>query len=149
MDLINIFGVIIIVLMLLPNVVYARRFKGVENKCKNKVVNLLEQVGRYGSMFFMVFNVGIPGFGYSSVESYFLWFIATFLLLLAYWIGWFFYFKSPGLVYAMALAVIPSLIFLFTAMVQRHYLMLIFVVIFSVAHIYITYANNIQNKLGL
>ena len=33
--------------------------KNQENKCTNKLMNLVEQIGRYGSMFLMVFNIGL------------------------------------------------------------------------------------------
>ena len=51
---INLFGFIIVVIMLIPNIIYGIKFKGLENKCTNKAMNIIEQVGRYGSMALMV-----------------------------------------------------------------------------------------------
>ena len=51
---INIFGFIVIILMLLPNLIYAFYYRGQENKVVNKGMNLMEQIGRYASMFLMV-----------------------------------------------------------------------------------------------
>lgn len=51
---INLFGFIIVVIMLIPNIIYGIKFKGLENKCTNKAMNVIEQAGRYGSMALMV-----------------------------------------------------------------------------------------------
>ena len=45
---INVFGAIIVVLMLVPNVVYALKNRGEENRCTNRWMNLLEQIGQIG-----------------------------------------------------------------------------------------------------
>ena len=50
-SIINIFGLIIVLLILVPNIIYAIRVKDQENKCQNKIMNILEQIGRYGCMF--------------------------------------------------------------------------------------------------
>ena len=42
---------------MVPNIIYAIKNKDGKNLCTNKVVNILEQVGRYTTMFLMVFNV--------------------------------------------------------------------------------------------
>ncbi len=140
---INIFGIIIVVLMLIPNIIYAFKFKGAENKCKNKVVNFLEQIGRYGSMFLMIFNIGMLEFGFSSKLAFLVWVNVMFLLLIAYWVGWILYFKRPVLKYSMALAIIPSFIFLLSGILLRHYLLVVFAVIFSVGHVHVSYVNSI------
>ena len=41
---INVFGGIIVILMLLPNIVYALKNKDERNLCENRTMNLLEQV---------------------------------------------------------------------------------------------------------
>ena len=50
-SIINIFGLIIVLLILVPNIIYAIRVKDQENKCQNKIMNILEQIGRYGCIF--------------------------------------------------------------------------------------------------
>lgn len=142
MNWINIFGLIIVVLMLLPNILYAYLMKPSENKCTNKTMNVLEQLGRYGSMFLMVFNIGIFEFGFYSNETSAAWLICTAALLLFYWLYWFLYFRSPKITSALMLAIIPSLIFVTSGLFLRHWLLVISGAIFSVGHIYVTYQNN-------
>ncbi len=52
----NYIGLIIVILLLVPNIIYAIKIKE-ELRYQNKVLDILENVGRYGSMFFMVFNI--------------------------------------------------------------------------------------------
>ena len=51
MEWLNVFGLIFVALILLPNIIYAFKFRDKQNKCTNKVMNILEQAGRYGCMF--------------------------------------------------------------------------------------------------
>ena len=46
-NFINLMGFIIVAVMLIPNIIYGIKFKGLENKCTNKAMNVIEQVGRY------------------------------------------------------------------------------------------------------
>jgi hypothetical protein len=147
MGWINIFGMIIVVLMLLPNILYAFKNKTIENKCRNKTMNMIEQIGRYGSMFFMAFHIGIYELGFRSNLNFVIWLITTIILILLYWLIWFFYFLSPQSLAAMLLAIIPSIIFIFSGYFARHWLLLISGVIFSVGHIYVTHQNNVKREL--
>lgn len=48
---INVFGVVIVVLLLIPNLVYAWKFRGQKNHCTNKGMNILEQLGWFWRCF--------------------------------------------------------------------------------------------------
>jgi len=69
-------------------------FRNQENKCDNKFMNVLEQIGRYASMFLMVFNIGIAEFGFSSVGVFLLYGFGNAFLILVYWIVWMLYFHK-------------------------------------------------------
>ena len=58
---INVFGLCIVIAILVPNIIYAFRFRGVENKCTNKVMNIIEQIGRYGCMLFLCCRLAKAG----------------------------------------------------------------------------------------
>ena len=56
----NSFGLIFLVIISIPNIVFAIKCKnGFENKWENKYVGVMEQVGRFGCFGFMMIN--IPG----------------------------------------------------------------------------------------
>jgi hypothetical protein len=142
MNWINLYGLIIVVLILIPNIIYARKNNIFENKCKNKAANISEQIGRYASMFFMVFNIGLYEVGFQSNEHFTVWLISLVVLLLLYWLFWGLYFKKRTVFNALMLAIIPSSIFILHGIFISHWLLLIFGVVFSVGHIYVTYQNN-------
>ena len=144
MNWINIFGLSIVVLMLLPNVIYAINIKSFENKCKNKTMNMFEQIGRYGSMFFMVFNIGIYEVGFQSNIAFVIWLSLTILFLLLYWLFWFIFFKSTRATLPIILAILPSAIFITSGFILRHWLLIISGILFSIGHIYVTYQNNLE-----
>lgn len=137
----NLFGLIIVILILLPNIIYAIRFKDVKGRKQNMVMVILEQAGRYASMFLMVFNIGIAEFGFASVGAFDLYLLGNVILLLLYWLIWFLYFVKQERWKSMALAVIPTMLFLLSGITLRHILLVISAVIFGVGHIYITWRS--------
>lgn len=142
MNWINIFGLGIVLLMLLPNVMYAIKMKSFENKCKNRTMNIIEQIGRYGSMFFMVFNIGLYEIGFRSDEAFVIWLIVTVLLLVLYWLYWYLFFQSPQASLPIILAILPSAIFITSGFFLLHWLLMISGTLFTIGHIYVTYSNN-------
>ncbi len=141
MDWINLYGLIIVILLLLPNIIYALKNKDAENKCKNKIMNLIEQLGRYGSMFLMVFNIGIYEYGLRSDGDSAIWLIGSALLLSIYWMFWLVYFRAPGFFCAMMLAIHPSILIVINGFLLRQWLLVISGCVFSIGHIYVTYQN--------
>lgn len=94
---INWFGLITVILILIPNIVYAVKCKGEKNLCTNKLLNILEQIGRYGSMFFLIVYIGPKdGFGFGSVFEFLLYLFGNICLILSYWCVWVAYFKAFG-----------------------------------------------------
>ena len=45
---INLCGAIAVAVMLIPNVVYALKYRDEKNLCTNKAMNVAEQIGRFG-----------------------------------------------------------------------------------------------------
>ncbi|MBQ5951606.1 MAG: hypothetical protein IJL66_05650 [Lachnospiraceae bacterium] len=138
---ISFFGAVIVVLMLIPNVVYAVKNKGSQNLCTNRVMNLIEQVGRYACIVLMWLPLLVRKFGFASVFEFLLYLFGNGILLAAYWIVFAVYMKkkSPGL--AFVLAVLPAGIFLLSGILLRHWLLVGFAILFAVGHIYVTKAN--------
>ena len=145
MNWLNIFGMIFVVLLLVPNIVYAVkcRNENQQNKCTNKFMNILEQIGRYGCMFLMVFNIGIAEFGFASKTAFLIYLIVNAVLMASYWIICFFYFKRPVYWMQLALAIIPTCLFFLSGITMQHYLLVICSVIFGIGHIFVTNKNRI------
>ena len=67
MEWINIFGAVFIVVIMVPNIVFALKCKeGFINKWNNKGVEIVEQIGRFGCFGCMVINVPGIWFGWWS-----------------------------------------------------------------------------------
>jgi hypothetical protein len=138
---INVFGAIIVVLMLVPNVVYALKNRGEENRCTNRWMNLLEQIGRYGCIAFMWFPLLVGKFSFRSVPEMTLYLGGNGALLAVYWFVYARYLRERTRQRALTLAVVPACIFLMSGLLLRHWLLVVFALFFAVGHIYVTTQN--------
>ena len=59
MNWINWFGLGIVLLLLIPNAVYAAANKNTQPPRTSRILGLAEQAGRYGCMFLMIFHAGL------------------------------------------------------------------------------------------
>ncbi|MBR5419719.1 MAG: hypothetical protein IK115_01075 [Lachnospiraceae bacterium] len=137
----NLFGLILVILLLIPNIVYALKHRDMENKCQNRFMNILEQIGRYSCMFLMVFNIGIAEFGFSSAGAFLVYLFGSIILMISYWIIWILYINKRTYGKQMALAIIPTILFILCGISMLHILLMIFGIIFGIAHIYVTSKN--------
>ncbi len=144
MNWFNAYGLFIVILLLIPNMVYfyLNKSKPIENKCRSKGIILAEQIGRYGSMALMVFNIGIFEFAFQTHEIFTLYLVINIILLLFYWLFWCFYIRRNSVLLSILLAVIPGTIFIINGILFRHWLLVLFGMVFTVSHINITYQNN-------
>ena len=142
MEWINIFGVIFIVIIMIPNIIYVLKTKGgFENKWNNKLVEIIEQIGRFGCFGFMIVNIPGTWFGWWSDEAFAIYLIVNIILIALYCVIWFFCFRRNTVFKAVSLSVIPSVIFLFSGIMSRSILLIIASVLFAPAHILISYKN--------
>lgn len=140
LNLINIIEAVIVWIMLIPNLLYAIHHPS-ENLCRNKIINFIEQFGRYASMVLMIMPLGVWEFGFSSSEEMVFYFAANGILLFAYISIWIFFFKKQSFSKAIMLAILPVLIFSVCGIFLRHWLLVASAVIFAVGHIYVTVKN--------
>ena len=142
MDWFSPFGLCFMTAILIPNIVFAVKQKdGFENKYNNRILELFENVGRYGCFAFMVINVPPLWFGFPSDELFAVYLITNIVLSLAYILIWIIFFRKSGLFRSVALSVIPSLIFLLSGILSRSVLLLISALIFAPCHIIISVKN--------
>jgi hypothetical protein len=138
---INVFGAIIVILMLIPNIVYAIKNKNEKNLCTNRFMNIVEQIGRYFCIILMWLPLIVWKFGFASVFEMVLYMVCNGMLLSAYWISFAVYMKRRTVRLALILAILPACIFLLSGILLRHWLLVSFAVLFAVGHIYVTYQN--------
>ena len=138
---INGFGAGVVLLMLIPNIIYAIKNKGEKNLCTNRFMNGIEQVGRYACIVLMWLPMLVWEFGFASVLEMLLYLAGNGVLLAAYWIVFLLYFKRKSRARALLLAILPTCIFLLSGLLLRHWLLAGFAVLFAIGHIYVTLKN--------
>ena len=142
MEWFNIYGLIFIVIIMIPNIIFAVKCKdGFENKRSNKFVEITEQIGRFGCFGFMIINIPKTWLGWRSDEAFAVYLIVDAILVLFYCAIWIVCFKKNSVFRALSLSVIPSILFLFSGIMSRSILLTVSSVIFAPSHIMISYRN--------
>lgn len=139
---INLFGAGFVILIMIPNIIYA-----LTNKNKTEVtvplyLNVCEQIGRYGCIILMWLPLMVWEFGFKTTDEFVIYILFNVILIIAYYICWFGYFRQKTLKRGMALAIIPASMFLISALLLRHWLLALFACLFGFAHIRITYLTH-------
>ena len=142
MQWLNAFGLVFVAVIMIPNIIFAIKCKdGFENKWNNKLVEILEQIGRFGCFGFMIINIPGTWSGWQSDEVFAVYLIADTILVLLYCLIWAVCFKKNDMFRALALSIIPSVLFLFSGIMSRSILLIVSAVIFAPCHIAISYKN--------
>lgn len=142
MDWLNIYGLITMIIIMIPNAIFAMKEKNFESKYHNKLVEFIEQIGRFGSMGLMVFNIPFLDYGYWFTNGKVLYVFSIAILSILYCIVWFLYFQKSSIEKAILLAIIPTILFLLSGIIQGKILLIISAILFGIAHVIITYYNN-------
>ena len=142
MEWLNIFGLTFITAIMIPNIIFAVKHKDAfENKYKNKAIECIEQIGRFGCFGFMIFNIPTTWFGWWSDETFAVYLIVDALLVVLYIAIWIICWHKNNTFRALALSVIPSAVFLFSGIVSRSVLLILSALLFAPTHILISYKN--------
>lgn len=142
MNWFNYYGLIFVAVILIPNVIFAIKCKdGFENKWKNKAVETAEQIGRFGSFIFMIFNIPKTYFGFWFDGGFIAYIVVESVLAAAYCAIWAICFKKPSVFRALSLSIIPSVMFLFGGIVTGSIILSVFAAIFAQCHILLSYKN--------
>ena len=142
MEWINVFGTVFVVIIMIPNIIYALKCKNsFENKWHNKAVEIVEQIGRFGCFGFMIINIPGTWFGWWSDEAFARYLVIDIFLIVLYCLIWIICFRKNSVFKALALSVIPSVIFLFSGIMSRSVLLIVSSLLFAPAHILISYKN--------
>ena len=142
MEWFNVFGLVFIVVIMIPNIVFAVRCKdGFENRWSNKAIEIVEQIGRFGCFGFMIFNIPGTWFGWCSNKAFAVYLIIDSLLIALYCAIWVIFWKKNNSLRALSLSIIPSVVFLFSGIMNRSILLIISAALFAPTHILISYKN--------
>lgn len=142
MEWLNIYGLIFITAIMIPNIIFAIKCRnGFENLWKNKTAEMLEQIGRFGCFGLMIINIPLTGFGFPSEECFAIYLITDSAIVLFYCLIWIICFRKNSIFRALALSILPSILFLFSGIINRYIPLIITALIFAPCHILISYKN--------
>lgn len=142
MNWLNVFGLIMVAVIMIPNILFAMKCKdGFENKWNNRFVETLEQIGRFGCFGFMIINIPGTWFGWWSDEAFAAYLAVDAVLVTLYCGIWAVCFRKSSVFRALALSIIPSVLFLFSGIMSRSILLTIAARLFAPSHILISYQN--------
>ncbi|MDE6361484.1 MAG: hypothetical protein K2L53_00735 [Clostridia bacterium] len=142
MNWFNYYGLAIMAIIMLPNIIYAVKHKNdVVTAYTNKKVTIAEQIGRYGCFALMIFNIPYTYFNFWFDQALAVYLSINGVLCLAYLIFWAVCWKQNGVLKALSLSIIPSCIFLFSGIVLAYIPLIVFSILFATCHIYISYKN--------
>ena len=117
----NYIGLIIIIIIMILNIIYMNKHKNPDDKNIAKSIVVIENIGRYGSMIFLVFNIPYTWFNFFLPNGLF----------------W----NKSGLLKSLFLSIIPSVIFLFLGIMIISIPLIIMSLLFAFGHIYISIKN--------
>ena len=142
MEWLNVFGLVMVAVIMIPNILFAMKCKdGFVNKWNNKSVETVEQIGRFGCFGFMIINIPGTWFGWWSDEAFAVYLVVDAVLVTLYCVIWAVCFRKSSVFRALALSILPSLLFLFSGIMSRSILLTIAAVLFVPSHILISYQN--------
>ena len=142
MEWLNVFGLVMVAVIMIPNILFAMKCKdGFVNKWNNKFVETVEQIGRFGCFGFMIINIPGTWFGWWSDEAFAVYLVVDAVLVTLYCVIWAVCFRKSSVFRALALSIIPSVLFLFSGIMSRSILLTIAAVLFAPSHIMISYQN--------
>ena len=144
MNWINPYGLFFMAVVLIPNIVFAVKCpQCFENPWELKTVERLEQIGRFGCFGFMVIHIPGTWFGFPSDEAFAIYLMADAALIACYCLIWILCFRKNGLFRALALSILPSLVFLLSGILSRSPLLILSALLFAPCHILLSYKNAI------
>ena len=140
----NVYGLIFVVVILIPNIIFAYSCKdGFENHYENKLVETMEQIGRFGcfiSMFLIIPFLN-KGFWFKSGKAIYI--ALGIVLVTLYCTGWIVFWKEDSIRKSLYLSIVPSLLFIESGIISGNFQLLVFAIIFVPCHILISYMNAI------
>lgn len=138
----NYYGLIIIAVIMAPNIIYSVKHKeGFKNEFKNKFIEIAEQIGRYGCLAFMIFNIPYTYFNFWFGNALVVYLSVNGALCILYCVLWAVFWNKNHKAKALSLSVLPTVVFLFSGIVLLNVPLIAFSVIFGIFHIFISCKN--------
>lgn len=143
----NFIGLIFVVIILIPNIIFAYTSKdGFQNYYHNKIVETLEQIGRFGCFIFMFLTPPFLNLGFKIDGAKTAYIITGAILIALYCLGWIVFRKENSVRKSLALSILPSILFIESGILSLNFPLIALALIFAPCHIIISYKNAILQE---
>ena len=147
MDWFNYYGLSIIVVIMIPNILCAIFNKNAFiNNFHSKVFETIEQIGRYGCFVLMIFNIPFTFLGFWLRNALAVYLIINGILLFLYLLGWWIFRRKQNAVKQLWLSIIPTVLFLFSGIMIVSVPLIIASILFGIGHITVSYKNCLPDE---
>lgn len=139
---INWINMMVVAYLIIINMIVAKKGLSGSFSSKHLIVNIIEQIGRYGCMVLMILPIFVRNwkFGFESVMEMLFWVCLTILLLIIYSLLWIKKVHGgAGILYG--LAIVPVVLFLMNGILLRHPALVAASLVFGVFHFIIVKEN--------
>ena len=134
---INIFGIIIDVLLLIPLIIFAVKFKNRKHGPVPKCFSIGEKIFIFICLVLMVWNLGLEEYAFKFDIYFELYLLSNIVLLVAYYAIWVSFFFKQRTWKRIATASIMLSVFIFSAMWLDHRALGSFVAWMGVTHVFV------------
>lgn len=135
----NYYGLIIMAIIMIPNIIYAVKYKNGKLVEIKKTITFAEQIGRYGCFCLMIFNIPYLYLNFWFANALTVYLCVNAALCLAYLIFWIICWNRNGKLKALSLSIIPSCVFVFSSVMLLYFPLMVLSVLFAICHVYISY----------
>lgn len=137
----NYIGLFIFALIMIPNILYSLKHRDAFNNNNiRKSIVIVEQIGRYGCIAFLIFNIPMTYFDFWFNHAKLVYIIVNSVLISIYLFSWMVPWKSKK-IRAAFLSITPSVIFLFSGVMILSIPLIFFSSLFAISHVYISLKN--------
>lgn len=148
MNWFNYYGLAIMVIIMVPNIIYYLKHKNdVEFTYQNKAILIVEQIGRYGCFILMIFNIPYTYFNFWFNNALIVYLSVNGGLCLVYLTIWIIYWNKNNKFKALSLSILPSFIFIFSGIILANIPLIVFALLFAVSHVFISYKISLSKNI--
>lgn len=143
----NTYGLILMILIMLPNVIFSiKRKEAFDNVWHNRTIEIFEQIGRFGCFIFMIINIPYTWSGFWFYGASTVYILVNLALVAIYCVIWIVCFNKNSIFKALALSILPAVIFFFSGIMLLSVPLIIASAIFAACHITISYKNAVLSE---
>lgn len=139
-DVINVYGLLVTIVLIIPHIVYARTHNYDLSAVDNRAMLYISRIGKYCSAFLMAVNIGVLEEGFTSPEIVMksFWLISVSVMTTLYVLLWILFFKKESKAFAYAITVLSAIIVMFSGLLQVKTLLLTAGIVYLIGELYVT-----------